>query len=82
MRREEIDDDARIWTLPGAQTKNGRPHLVHLSNPARVVLSAVPRQGPLTFSLDDNRLFQNIGRSGTMSGGEAVGPMSSPMKDD
>jgi integrase len=32
MRRDELDLGARIWTLPGARTKNGHPHSVPLSD--------------------------------------------------
>ncbi|MFW6028059.1 MAG: tyrosine-type recombinase/integrase [bacterium] len=32
MRRDELDLDARTWSLPGSRTKNGHPHLVPLSD--------------------------------------------------
>ena len=34
MTWSEVDLDAGLWTIPGQRTKNGRPHLVHLSEPA------------------------------------------------
>jgi integrase len=34
MRRDELDFEARTWSLPGARTKNGHPHLVPLSDMA------------------------------------------------
>ncbi len=45
-RREEVTDmtwgevaaDMSAWTQPGSRTKNGKPHLVHLSAPARDLL--------------------------------------------
>jgi integrase len=41
----ELDDAAvpTTWTLPGTRAKNGRTHLVHLSEPATTILRAVPR---------------------------------------
>lgn len=51
----ELDRAARVWTLPGYRTKNGKPQLVPLSQPAFQVLDDIvggspwPRQG-LVFS--------------------------------
>jgi integrase len=42
MRWSEIDPEAEIWTLPGARTKNGKPHIVHLSVLALEIIGAVP----------------------------------------
>lgn len=55
----ELRPDFAAWELPGHRTKNGRPHLVHLAEPARAILRGVPRvptpaeaeaQGPLSPS--------------------------------
>jgi integrase len=43
MRWSEIATDLSQWTIPGARMKNGKPHDVHLSEPARDVLRAVTR---------------------------------------
>ncbi|GEO15068.1 tyrosine-type recombinase/integrase [Microvirga aerophila] len=43
MRWSEISDAGRLWTIPGARTKNGQPHQVPLSNAARDILSTLPR---------------------------------------
>lgn len=59
----EIDEEARTWSLAGSRTKNGKPHIVHLSEPAWVVLSAVPRVSPLAFSTGEERPFQNFGHA-------------------
>ena len=32
MRREELDLDRRLWTIPGSRTKNARSHTVPLSD--------------------------------------------------
>ena len=43
MRWSEIDLDGRTWTLPATRTKNGRHHVVPLSEPAVAILKALPR---------------------------------------
>jgi integrase len=43
MRWSEINLEKRIWTIPGARMKNGKPHDVHLSDVARAVLRDIPR---------------------------------------
>jgi integrase len=59
MLWSEISDDMTRWTLPGARTKNGKPHIVHLSHAARAVLRAIPRvEGcNLVFSTTTYRLI-------------------------
>lgn len=37
----EVAPDLSTWTQPAARTKNGRPHVVHLSAPARAILRAM-----------------------------------------
>jgi integrase len=44
----EIDEALSGWTLPGARTKNGKPHFIPLSEQMRVLLRAQPR-----FDADD-----------------------------
>jgi integrase len=42
LKREELDEKARTWTIPSSRTKNKKAHIVHLSEPAwRVVAGAV-----------------------------------------
>src|SRR5262245_36372011 len=43
MRWDELDLDARLWTLPAERTKNNKPHEVPLSNAALAALQNVPR---------------------------------------
>jgi integrase len=33
-----------VWTIPGSRSKNGREHIIHLSDLAMEVLATVPRQ--------------------------------------
>jgi integrase len=44
MQWAELDDpqDPKLWTVPGERAKNGKAHLVHLSEPVRATLRALP----------------------------------------
>jgi integrase len=42
MAWPEITPDRQTWTIPGSRTKNGKPHLVPLSEMARGLLPAEP----------------------------------------
>jgi integrase len=44
MRWSELSPDGCSWLIPGARMKNGKPHDVHLSAPARQILRLLPRQ--------------------------------------
>jgi integrase len=48
----EIAPDFTSWTLPASRAKNGRAHVVHLSEPAREVVQTTPRfaRCPLVFT--------------------------------
>jgi integrase len=52
MQRNELDFDARLWTLPPARTKNRQPHEVPLSKAALAVLERAPRitESPFVFT--------------------------------
>jgi integrase len=41
MTWAEISEDLMTWTIPGTRTKNGVPHLVPLSEPARELLQSL-----------------------------------------
>jgi integrase len=43
MRWGEISGDLSTWRIPAARMKSGRPHDVHLAEPARAVLRTLPR---------------------------------------
>jgi integrase len=43
LRWSELSTDLLTWALPAARAKNGRAHVVHLAEPARVILASVPR---------------------------------------
>jgi integrase len=52
MRRDELSEDGGTWNLPGARTKNKKPHGVPLPPLARDILASVKRiEGcPYVFS--------------------------------
>jgi len=49
QRRDEVaamrwaEVDGVMWQIPGERTKNGKPHTVHLADPALLVMAGVPR---------------------------------------
>lgn len=51
MRRDEIDLERKIWSLPGTRTKNGHPHQVPLSEMAKRIVeeSMGDSKGPFIF---------------------------------
>jgi integrase len=57
---EELDLEQRIWTIPKSRTKNGKAHVVHLSDQAMAVLKRADRQGPYVFSLLGSKPFQEF----------------------
>jgi integrase len=59
---EEIDLEGRVWTLEGGRTKNGKAHIVHLSDPAVVLLQQLPRMGSYVFTLKGPNPFQEFSR--------------------
>jgi integrase len=50
MTWDEVDLERCVWTLAAVRTKNNKPHIVQLSDPAVVVIGAQPRSGRLVFS--------------------------------
>jgi integrase len=64
MRWSEIGDD-HIWRLPGARTKNGKPHQVPLAPAAWDLIQAQPRFAGSDFVLtfDGTRPISGFGRA-------------------
>ncbi|HEY3643175.1 MAG TPA: tyrosine-type recombinase/integrase [Xanthobacteraceae bacterium] len=54
---EEIDFETRTWTLPSERTKNGKLHIVHLSDPAIVVLEEMKKESKYVFSTTGEARF-------------------------
>ena len=44
MRRSEIDEGKKLWTIPGSRTKNHREHAVPLTNAALALITASLRR--------------------------------------
>jgi integrase len=76
LRWNEVDLAARLIQLPPRRTKNGRVHLVPLSDPAIALLRAVPRRadrelvfglgsnGPSSYSKSKRALDQRLAQDG------------------
>ena len=60
LTRDEIDLETRFLTFPGVRTKNGKPHMVHLSEAALALLVHLPDRRPFVFSSTGERPFQNF----------------------
>ena len=60
MVGDEIDFNCRTWTLPGSRTKNGKPHIVHLSEACIKLIKRASRSGSYVFSISGARPFQNF----------------------
>jgi integrase len=60
MVGDEIDFNCRTWTLPGSRTKNGKPHIVHLSEACIKLIKRASRSGSYVFSISGVRPFQNF----------------------
>jgi integrase len=60
---DEFDIEQRIWTLPKSRTKNRKPHIVHLSNEAVIVLNRANKTGAFVFSFDGTKPFQEFSRA-------------------
>jgi integrase len=55
MRWEEVNLDAGTWSLPGARTKNGQPHLVPLTAEAVTLLRTVRHRKGAEFVFEGPR---------------------------
>ena len=60
---DEFDLANRTWTIPAARSKNGKAHIVHLSDAALRVLEQCPKTGSLVFSLDGHAPFQGFSKA-------------------
>ena len=58
----EIDEATRTWRIPAARCKNGKAHLVHLSEPVWKIIQQMPRAQDIVFATSGKKPFQNFGR--------------------
>ncbi len=65
MRHDELDLDARLWSLPASRTKNSEPHDVPLSDAAIDILRKVPRRDgcPFLFGRGEESSFSGWSRA-------------------
>lgn len=49
----ELSEDLATWTIPGARTKNGAPHIVPLSEPTRELLRQALPEGKARRAMQD-----------------------------
>jgi len=52
----ELDLEKAVWTLPGSRTKKGKPHIVHLSQPAVRTIWGRPTTTTYVFASGLTRL--------------------------
>jgi integrase len=57
---DEFDLEQRLWSLPNHRTKNGKAHIVHLSDEALAVLRQTPKRGHFVFSDSGTKPFQAL----------------------
>lgn len=64
MQWEELDLSSRLWRLPSDRTKNGRPHIIPLSEAAKLIIQGVPRQkgSRLVFRLSGDNPPSGFGK--------------------
>lgn len=62
-RWAEFDIDGRTWMIPAARSKNGKAHIVHLSEAAVRVLERCPNSGALVFALNGDKPFQGYSKA-------------------
>jgi integrase len=77
MRWSELDDpeNPKAWTIPGARTKNGKPHIVHLSALAAEVIEGVP------FIEGQDLLFSRTGKTAASGFSSAKARLDARMLD-
>lgn len=63
MRWEELDLDAKMWSLPEERTKNSLPHMVPLSDAVVNILKARDRLGEFVFTTTGTSPFSGFSRS-------------------
>src|SRR5215211_7398910 len=60
MQWTEINQANRTWSIPAERSKNGRAHIVHLSEQAWAVIDRFPRACAYVFATANRKRAQNI----------------------
>jgi integrase len=62
MKWDEIDGASLTWCIPAERSKNGRAHVVHLSEEALEVIRRCPRRNALVFATLRGNRAQDFGK--------------------
>jgi integrase len=60
----EIDEEARLWRIPGERMKAGRDHKVPLADATMALLAALPREAPKVFGGSNMAMTMLLRRMG------------------
>jgi integrase len=60
LRWEEIDEASRTWFIPAARSKNGKAHVVHLSDASLDVIRRSPYASGYVFATSRGKSFQSF----------------------
>ena len=63
LKGEEINEENRVWCIPAARSKNGRAHIVHLSEPAWTLIQEHYRTTGYVFATTGSKSFQAFGKA-------------------
>jgi integrase len=63
MKRDELNLAHRVWTIPRSRAKNGKSHIVHLSNQSLTVLNVASNRQPYVFSVLGTKPFQEFSKA-------------------
>jgi integrase len=61
---QEIDEDARLWCIPGARMKAGRDHRVPVGGAAAAILAGLDRDRPKLFPVSNMAMAMLLRRMG------------------
>ena len=60
---DQLDLEKAVWVMPPEHAKNGKPHMVHLSEPVLQLIREHAQLGELVFSGDGTTLFQGYSKA-------------------
>ena len=63
LKWNEIDAAKRTWCIPALRSKNGKAHIVHLSDPAWAVVGDQDRMTEYVFATSGSKNFQAFGKA-------------------
>jgi integrase len=62
LKWPEISAETQTWCIPATRSKNGRAHIVHLSEPAWAVIQRRPQTSEYVFPTSRAKHFQSFGK--------------------